>query len=259
MKRNLPPTGQKSKSKARSPVRRRTSQPQLSTPTHLLRIRRSLGAMEVTYDATKSDPTWKPPPGIGSATRHERELRNHGCLINGSLSIYAERCVALFYKYGIIDANDQDRWKRLAFCLAMDYVPDFMLGPRPRGRKRSPTCFALVSEVEIIATGHDVSIHKACELLSSRDQRPWRGWDGPTIERSYYARKREIAADKSRRAFYEAWTSYRHQKLPDDTGDVVWDASARRWNAMGKRELVTKLREGQPEFTRILHSGVLMD
>jgi hypothetical protein len=259
MKRNLSPTGQKSKSKARSAVRRQTSQPQLSTPTHLLRIRRSLGAMEVTYDATKSDSTWKPPPGISDVTRHGRELRNHRRVVNGSLPIYAERFLALFNKYGITDAKDPHRWKRLAFCLAMDYVPDFMLGPRPQGRKRSPTYFALISEVEITATGDGVSIHKACELLSSRDQRPWRGWDSQTIERGYYERKRQIKGDRCRMAFYEAWTLYRNQKLPDGTGDEVWDTSARRWNAMAKPELVTKLRAGQPEFTRILHSGVLID
>jgi hypothetical protein len=111
--------------------------------------------MEVTLDSTNSDPAgeWKPPLGIGDVTRFGRELRNHRGVIKGSLPIYSERLVALFNKYGITDANDPDRWTRLAFCLAMDYVPTFMLGPRPQGRKRSPTYFALIAEVESAQLG----------------------------------------------------------------------------------------------------------
>jgi hypothetical protein len=117
----------------------------------------------------------------------------------------------------------------------------------------------LIAEVEVTATGHGVSIHKACELLSNRDQHPWRGWDNRTIERGYYERKRQIEGDKFRMEVYEAWSLYRNQNLPDDTGVDVWDKSARQWNAMARAQLLAKLRDAQPELTRILHSGFSTD
>ena len=261
MTRPKTPPRLKSKSGARSPTRRHISMPQLNSPAHLLRMRRSLGRIEVTLDSTNSDPAreWKPRPGISDVTRFGRELRNHRGVINGSPRIYSERLLALLNKYGITDANDPDRWMRLAFCLAMDYVPDFMLGPRPQGRKRSPTYFALIAEVEVTATAHGVSIHKACELLSKRDQRPWKGWDTQTIERGYYERKRQIAGDKFRMEVYEAWSLYRNQKLPDNAGVDDWDKFARQWNAMPRVQVLAKLRDLQPELARILQSGFSTD
>jgi hypothetical protein len=142
----------------------------------------------------------------------EERLYRHS-LVEGFSTIYKAELTALLDQYGLSKV-DEDRWYLLALNLAMDYVPGFMYGTRPRGRKVNDDWFALVAEIDIIRTEHDASIGKACDLLSKRSQAPWKGSESRTLESGYHERKRRIRGDEVFKDMYGHWDMYRNQRMP---------------------------------------------
>ena len=143
------------------------------------------------------------------------ERRSRQRLVEGFEPIYEKILAALLEHYGLSKV-DENRWYLLALNLAMDHVPGFIYGPRPRGRKLSDDWFALVAEIDIIRTEHRVGIAKACDLLSERKRAPWVR-DSRVLEATYHNHRRRIRGDPFLKDLYDDWNTFRNDMMRGNT------------------------------------------